>query len=35
MTIRNEANGEAILRGPLPGQAAQHGVLTEIRGSNR
>ena len=31
MTISNEANGEAILRGPLPDQAALHGVLIKIR----
>jgi membrane protease YdiL (CAAX protease family) len=27
MTISNEANGEAVLCGPLPDQAALHGVL--------
>ena len=31
MTIFNEANGEAVLRGPLPDQAALHGVLIKIR----
>ena len=31
MTISNEANGEAVLRGPLPDQAALHGVLIKIR----
>jgi hypothetical protein len=31
MTIGNEANGEAILHGPLPGQAALHGVLNKMR----
>lgn len=31
MTITNEANGEAILHGPLPDQAALHGVLIKIR----
>ena len=30
LTISNEANGEAILRGPLPDQAALHGVLIKI-----
>jgi hypothetical protein len=31
MTIRNEANGKAVLRGPLADQAALHGVLIKIR----
>ena len=31
MTICNEHNGEAVLRGPLPDQAALHGVLIKIR----
>ena len=31
MTITNAANGEAILCGPLPDQAALHGVLIKIR----
>jgi hypothetical protein len=31
MAISNEANGEAILRGPLADQAALHGVLIKIR----
>jgi hypothetical protein len=31
MTITNAANGEAILHGPLPDQAALHGVLIKIR----
>ena len=31
MTITNAANGEAILSGPLPDQAALHGVLIKIR----
>ena len=31
MTISNEANGEVVLRGPLPDQAALHGVLIKIR----
>jgi hypothetical protein len=31
MIISNEANGEAVLCGPLPDQAALHGVLIKIR----
>ena len=31
MTISNEANGEAVLVGPLADQAALHGVLIKIR----
>ena len=31
MTITNTANGEAVLCGPLPDQAALHGVLIKIR----
>ena len=31
LTIRNEANGEAVLAGPLADQAALHGVLIKIR----
>jgi hypothetical protein len=31
MTITNTANGETILYGPLPDQAALHGVLIKIR----
>jgi hypothetical protein len=31
LTISNEANGEAILRGRLPDQAALHGILIKIR----
>jgi hypothetical protein len=31
LTISNEANGEAVLRGPLPDQAALHGILIKIR----
>ena len=31
LTISNEANGEAILCGSLPDQAALHGVLIKIR----
>ena len=31
MTICNQANGEAVLRGRLPDQAALHGVLIKIR----
>jgi hypothetical protein len=31
LTISNEANGETLLHGPLPDQAALHGVLIKIR----
>jgi hypothetical protein len=31
MTVSNEADGEAVLHGPLPDQAALHGVLIKIR----
>jgi hypothetical protein len=31
MTISNEADGNAVLHGPLPDQAALHGVLIKIR----
>jgi hypothetical protein len=31
LTITNESNGEAALRGPLVDQAALHGVLIKIR----
>ena len=31
MTITNVVNGEAILVGPLPDQAALHGILIKIR----
>ena len=31
LTVTNEANGEAILHGPLADQAALHGVLIKIR----
>jgi hypothetical protein len=31
MAISNHANGEAVLYGPLPDQAALHGVLIKIR----
>ncbi len=31
MTISNEPNGDAVLRGALPDQAALHGVLIKIR----
>ena len=31
LTISNEADGEAVLHGPLPDQAALHGVLIKIR----
>ena len=31
MTISNQANGEAVLRGPLADQSALYGVLTRVR----
>jgi hypothetical protein len=31
LTITNDEQGEALLSGPLPDQAALHGVLTKIR----
>ena len=31
MTISNQANGEAVLRGPLADQSALYGVLAKIR----
>ena len=31
MTISNEADGTAVLHGPLPDQAALHGVLMKMR----
>ena len=31
LAIRNEANGEMVLHGPLTDQAALHGVLMRIR----
>ena len=31
MTIENEPNGEAVLRGQLANQAALHGVLIKVR----
>jgi len=31
MLITNEANGEAVLRGPLADQSALYGVLAKIR----
>jgi hypothetical protein len=31
MTICNESDGEAVLRGRLPDQAALHGLLIKIR----
>ena len=31
MTITNQANGEAVLRGPLADQSALYGVLTKVR----
>jgi hypothetical protein len=34
LTIRNEANGDTILTGPLADQAALYGVLTRIHNLN-
>jgi len=31
MTITNEANGEAVLSGPIVDQAALHGLLVKVR----
>jgi hypothetical protein len=31
LTICNQANGEAVLHGPLTDQSALHGVLIKIR----
>jgi hypothetical protein len=31
MLISHEANGEAVLRGPLPDQSALYGVLAKVR----
>ena len=31
LTICNQANGEAVLHGPLTDQAALHGVLMKVR----
>jgi hypothetical protein len=31
LSIENQANGEALLTGPIPDQAALHGVLIRIR----
>jgi len=31
LTITNAPNGEALLSGPLPDQAALHGVLIKVR----
>ena len=30
-TVTNEANGEAVLAGPIVDQAALHGVLIKVR----
>ena len=34
LVIDNEPNGEATLTGPLPDQAALHGVLVKVRELN-
>ena len=31
LTINQQPNGDSILAGPVPDQAALHGVLTKIR----
>ena len=31
LTVRNSENGEAVLCGPIPDQAALHGLLTRVR----
>ncbi len=31
LILRNEANGEATLRGPIADQAALHGLLLKLR----
>ncbi len=31
LSIENQPNGEALLTGPIPDQAALHGLLTRIR----
>ena len=34
LDIRHDPSGESILSGPLPDQAALHGVLAKIRNLN-
>jgi hypothetical protein len=34
LTLRHEANGETILVGPLPDQAALYGILDKARNLN-
>jgi hypothetical protein len=31
MEIAHEANGDSVLSGPVPDQAALHGLLTKVR----
>jgi hypothetical protein len=31
LTIENQPDGEAVLSGPIPDQAALHGVLNRVR----
>ena len=31
LTISHQANGESVLTGPVPDQAALHGILVKIR----
>jgi hypothetical protein len=31
LTIENQPNGEAVLSGPVPDQAALHGLLIRVR----
>jgi hypothetical protein len=31
LTVSHQANGESVLAGPVPDQAALHGILIKIR----